>query len=476
MILGAANSISSLAVSCFLICALSACISQRAPVPPGEIPRYAAPSQEDEQYGHKILSELTKRYQLDYNHPRTPDVYKIVEKLAGAAHANGEPWHVYVLKDDNFKNAAASRGNHVFVWTGILNATQDNDELAAIIAHEMSHVLAKHTAKDPNEQVRQTLVQLGSLAAGMAAAYATRSSSWSSQVGDLASSATEEVAGGFLVNPYSREKEAEADQIGLFLMADAHYDPAAAVRFWQRAARDPSFGSSLAFFSTHPPAQERAQLLSTYLPQAEARFRGEKTSTNAAAGAPYNRAPTYDLNASARQQVSSAASSNASRSRSTTGGGLKSPAATGPQVKLPSAAASPASSSMPDPGDTFDMSKGSQTASPAAAPASYQPAYKAVPIITQVDLQGPAKQSNSPQPFSTQSAGSDPGQDWIVVVPTAVLYAAPDQKSEVISKFQRSTLIRVLSADKDWLEIATPDHGYMLLQQAVPLRRLDDLD
>lgn len=116
------------------------------------------------------------------------------------------------------------------------------------------------------------IIGIGAMAASVAASYATRSSILGNTVGDLASGVTKEVGSGVLLYPQSRENELEADRIGLFLLADAGYDPRAAIDFWARAVDDPDFSASLPFFSSHPPARERLAQLQQLLPSAEQRF------------------------------------------------------------------------------------------------------------------------------------------------------------------------------------------------------------
>jgi predicted Zn-dependent protease len=245
------------------------CAASRPAVPVGTIPAARETSTTDEQYGHTVLNELSERFKLDFSDPRYNDVVAIVDRLAAAVNANNSPWHVYLFAEPEIKNAAATRGNHVFVWSGLLDYTNSDDEVATVIAHEIAHVLAGHTDPDPNEEIRKMLLSVGAMAVGIAVTTATRDPTLAQNLGNISASLTQEVGSGFLVNPYSRELEYEADHIGLMIMSAAGYDPNKAIEFWTRAGKDPDFSASIEFFSTHPPAADRLNKLKSALPLAE---------------------------------------------------------------------------------------------------------------------------------------------------------------------------------------------------------------
>lgn len=254
---------------------LASCSSNaRPPVPVGTIPQAKSPTVADEQYGHKAFGEITKKHNLTYDHPRYNELQEVVKKLTSSISADKDPWHIYLLDADSVKNAGATRGNHIFVWTGMLNYTKDENELAAIMAHEISHILARHTDPDQYETMKKTLIGLGSMAVGIAAAQVTGIGN----IGQVASVLGNKVGEGLFLNPYSQEKEHEADQVGLFLMAKANYNPQAAIDFWERASKDSSFGSGASFFSTHPSSADRMQRLNSFLPQASAVYSGRSLS------------------------------------------------------------------------------------------------------------------------------------------------------------------------------------------------------
>lgn len=257
----------------------SACAPQRPPVPPGEIPAPTTVAAADEQYGQEVLAQLIERYPLSRDDADIERVRVITDRLTTAANANGEPWHVYVLDGADTKNAAATRGNYIFVWTGMLRTVENDDELATVLAHEIGHVLAGHTAPDPSEEVSRMIAGVAGAVTGH-----TVSARGGGPLADLASALVQSAIEAVLVNPTSQSRELEADHIGLFLMADAGFDPATGIEFWRRATADPQLrGGPLQFLSSHPSSDDRLTRLEEYLGRATERY---NASQNGKAPAP----------------------------------------------------------------------------------------------------------------------------------------------------------------------------------------------
>ena len=129
-----------------LILSFTACASGRVAVPTGHVPIQTTLSEEDIEYGANVHNQLSQQFKEDSSIENNKRVREIVQRLSDVTGGadGGYPWHTYVFKDDNFKNAAATRGNYIFVWTGILNTTESNHQLATVLAHEIAHVLADH--------------------------------------------------------------------------------------------------------------------------------------------------------------------------------------------------------------------------------------------------------------------------------------------------------------------------------------------
>jgi predicted Zn-dependent protease len=161
----------------------------------------------------------------------------------------------FQIVDMNEPNAFALPGGYVYVSRGLLALANSEDELAAVIGHEIGHVAARHHAR---QQTRSTLATPFTLATGLAGAVtgivAPRLGSAISGAGALAT--------GGLLAYYSREQEREADAIGVRLAAGGGWDPAAMSSLLVTLSRDEIFerGSERAatFLDSHPAPPERA--------------------------------------------------------------------------------------------------------------------------------------------------------------------------------------------------------------------------
>ena len=165
---------------------------------------------------------------------------------------------------DRQVNAFCMPGGKIVVYSGLLQATRPtDDELAAVIAHEVSHAVAKHA----NERIsREMLTQLGGqVLTGMVGSKSAALGGILQQVYPIGSQ--------LLVSlPYGRKQEYEADKIGMVFMAMAGYDPAAAVTLWQKMAQQGQ--KSPEFLSTHPSDQNRIRAIQEFLPEAQQYYRG----------------------------------------------------------------------------------------------------------------------------------------------------------------------------------------------------------
>jgi len=163
------------------------------------------------------------------------------------------------LVNDNAANAWCMPGGKVVLYTGILPITMDETGMAVVMAHEIAHAVAQHG----NERLSQALAQ----AVGYVALDVTLSEKpEQTRTLFLAAYGVGTTVG--LMLPFSRKHESEADEIGLYLMANAGYDPREAPKLWQRM-QQMSTGWVPEFLSTHPSHETRINDLNKkYMPRA----------------------------------------------------------------------------------------------------------------------------------------------------------------------------------------------------------------
>jgi len=164
----------------------------------------------------------------------------------------------YVLFEDEAVNAFAMPGGKIAVFTGLLEHVESDDELAAVIGHEIAHVLLHHA----NQRMSAGVLQA---AGGIATVILTDDMESDQRNAILAAYGIGSQVG--IILPYSRSHETQADLKGLLIAARAGYDPRAAVTFWRKmAAASPN--SLPEFLSTHPGNETRIRDLEDAMPEA----------------------------------------------------------------------------------------------------------------------------------------------------------------------------------------------------------------
>ncbi len=162
-------------------------------------------------------------------------------------------WEVN-LETNNQLNAYCAPGGKIMFFTGIINQLKlSDDEIAAIMGHEMAHALREHG----RERMSQAYAQQTGLSLAGALLGATQD-----QLA-LANTAAQ-VA---ITLPHGRGQESEADILGLELSARAGFDPNAAVSLWQKMGEASGGGGGPAFLSTHPSGPQRIKDLQMAIPK-----------------------------------------------------------------------------------------------------------------------------------------------------------------------------------------------------------------
>ena len=217
---------------------------------------------EEAQMGVQAFQEIVGKTTLSADTQVNAMVQRVGSRIAAVTELPYQ-WEFRVIQDDKQANAFALPGGKVAVYTGMLSITRDEAGLAAVLGHEIAHVLARHGGERLSQQMGvQTVTQV---LAGMAS-----SNPATVQLVSAALGAGAQV--GVLL-PWGRAQESEADHVGLILMAKAGYDPRAAVDIWKRMAEAAKGQRASEFLSTHPSEATRIQQIEGWLPEALTYYR-----------------------------------------------------------------------------------------------------------------------------------------------------------------------------------------------------------
>ena len=225
----------------------------------------AVSEEEAARLGARAYEQAVSQYPMIGEGPDSRRVLEITSRIASEAEeviGADYDWRAALLSSRDI-NAFALPGGKIAVFQGMLAVADTDDELAAVIAHEIAHVVARHGSE---RITQQQLAEMGQMAVGVA-------------LGDMDPATRAAVLGALGVGaqfgvlmPFSRVHEAEADQIGLVLMARACYDPRAAPRLWRDMARA-ARGQAPEFLSTHPSHGSRIEALEARMDEALREYR-----------------------------------------------------------------------------------------------------------------------------------------------------------------------------------------------------------
>lgn len=176
-------------------------------------------------------------------------------------------WQVRVFKAEQ-PNAFALPGGYMGVNTGMLDVATTQDQLAAVVGHEIGHVLARHA----NERAStQNATSLGLSVISSASGMQTPGGQQLMSVLGLG-------AQYGIALPFSRRHESEADVIGLDLMAQAGFDPRQSVTLWENMQAASGGGAPPAWMSTHPSQGQRIEGLQASMDSALATYEQARSS------------------------------------------------------------------------------------------------------------------------------------------------------------------------------------------------------
>lgn len=203
-----------------------------------------------QQQSDAAWAEALRTQKVSTDAAQLQQVRRVGGRIVQAANLGGRAWD-YAVFIDQSPNAFVLPSGKIGVTTGLLALVKNDDQLAAVLGHEVGHVVAHHAAERYSTQ-SATGVVLG--------AVQSRAGGYGQTVGAV---------GGLgaqlgLLLPFSRSHELEADRLGVDYMAAAGYRPSEAIALWNIMAAQRQTGAP-EFASTHPSDQTRIAQLQAYI-------------------------------------------------------------------------------------------------------------------------------------------------------------------------------------------------------------------
>lgn len=200
--------------------------------------------------GREIDKKVREEYNVDDSSEEQKHIEQIGRTLIGFSDRPNLPYHFTILETNEI-NAFAAPGGYIYVSRGMVDFIQSDDELAGVLAHEISHIGRRHSAKQIEaitaaqlvaEQIKEQNEQLARI--------------YEEEITVIATKAVAQI----LLTGWGREQELEADQYAVIYMTKAGYPPQALIDLFERM--DNSFGSEEGgpaerLFATHPPFPDR---------------------------------------------------------------------------------------------------------------------------------------------------------------------------------------------------------------------------
>lgn len=218
--------------------------------------------QEEEELSRQFLKVVLSRYELIQD----PVVVSYVRKVGRQILSNLPPqpfkYHFYVVKEDVY-NAFATPAGHIYINSGLFAAMENEEELAGILAHEISHVVARHISQKIERAKKVQLATLAGLAAGAFLGIGGAATAANAlTMGSMA-------AGQSIMLSYSREDEMQADQMGMKFLNMSGYSGKGLITMLGKIRSKQWFGSKQipTYLTTHPASEDRVVFIDSWLAQ-----------------------------------------------------------------------------------------------------------------------------------------------------------------------------------------------------------------
>ena len=215
---------------------------------------------EEEELSKEFMKVVLKNIKFVEDPAIVNYVNKIGKKIVSILPPQPFNYGFYVIQGDE-DNAFATPAGHIFIYSGLIAAMDNEEELAGILGHEIAHVLCRHISQKIDRSKKISIATLAGIAAGIFLGSGGAGEIGSAvAVGSMA-------AGQSMTLAYSRKDERQADQIGLRYLSKAGYSGYGLLTMLRKIRSKHWFGSKQipTYLTTHPAPEDRLSYIATWL-------------------------------------------------------------------------------------------------------------------------------------------------------------------------------------------------------------------
>ena len=257
---------------------MAACMAKTIHLPVQEIPEDRPISYAEEKLSKRIYTNFNKRFQLSEDADRKKQLARIVDHLTRAAGEHPGTWQVHLLEAPEIVDVRAVVGNRIFVWSGLYDVISNEDELAGLLAHEIAHDLARHTAPVRFNLASKLLFQTGSMVSSIALMIASQGAVNLGTVDWMRLAYIEARDLGPAEREYSPSEEMRAAAIARKVLERSECRPEALVEFYWRSLEENPQGLSFDRLYRNLAPGDRIDILESLASHPLERQRQKETS------------------------------------------------------------------------------------------------------------------------------------------------------------------------------------------------------
>lgn len=226
------------------------------------VPRavFSVTVKEEEDMSRQMMAMIHKYYEMVDDPVVVEYVNKIGNRLLSVLPQQPFTYNFHVIKEDVY-NAFATPAGHIFVYTGLLEAMEEEEELAGILGHEIAHVYCRHISQKIERSKKIGVATLAGIAAGILLGVGGAGEAANAvTMGSVAAGQSAELS-------YSRENEMQADQFGLKFITNAGYSAEGLLKILKKIRSKTWFGSDQIpkYLMTHPAVEDRIAYIGSWL-------------------------------------------------------------------------------------------------------------------------------------------------------------------------------------------------------------------